>query len=60
LCLFGSTLEILLKEDTDSSVQIQHVFICPTEPLISAIQRVHTLYYHYGAGSGRESLFSKL
>jgi len=59
LCLFGSTLEILLDKDTDSSFQIQQVFICPTEPLISAIQRVHMLYYHCGGKSGKATKDTK-
>jgi hypothetical protein len=46
LCLFGSTLEILLEKDIDSLFQIQQVFTCPIDPLISAIQRMHMLYYH--------------
>jgi len=60
LCLFGSTLEILLEKDTDSLFQVQEVFTCPKDPLISAIQRVHTLYYHCGGESGKELLLSKL
>ena len=59
LCLFGSTLEILLEKDIDSLFQIQQVFACPKDPLISAIQRVHTLYYHDGGKKGFLSLPAK-
>jgi hypothetical protein len=52
LCLLGSTLEILLEKDINSLFQIQQVFTCPKDPLISAIQRVHTLYYHDGGENG--------
>jgi len=59
LCLFGSTLEILIEKDTNSPMQINDVVICPTEPLISAIQRVHMLYYHCGGKSGKETKDTK-
>jgi hypothetical protein len=60
LCLFGSTLEILLEKDIGSLFQIQQVLTCPKDPLMSAIQRLHTLYYHCGEESGKEPLLSKL
>jgi hypothetical protein len=60
LVINGNTINLILAKDIDPSFQVTEVFACPIDPLISAIQAVHMLYYHYGGKSGKELLFSKL
>jgi len=59
LIINGNTINIMLAKDLNPSFQITEVFACPIDPLINAIQGVHTLYYHYGGESGKELLSSK-
>lgn len=60
LIINGNTINLILAKDLNPSFQVTEVFACPIDPLISAVQRVHTLYYHYGGEGGKELLFSKL
>jgi hypothetical protein len=60
LVINGNTINLILAKDLNPLFQVTEVFACPIDPLISAIQRVYTLYYHYGGESGKELLFSKL
>ena len=47
LCLYHNTIQLLLADNINPMLQVNQVFACPTDPLISAIQRVHMLYFPY-------------
>jgi len=55
LVINRNTINLILAKDISLSFQLIEVFACPIDPLISAIQRLHTrlLCYHYGGEVGR-------
>jgi hypothetical protein len=59
LVINGNTTNLILAKDLNPPFQVTEVFACPIDPLISAIQRVHILYYHSAEENG-EPLFSEL
>lgn len=58
--MYNNTIAYRLTKDIDPTIQIKQVFICPINPLISAIQRVHDmLYYNNGEENEKEAKDSK-
>lgn len=49
IVIIDSSIYCDLPEDIYSTLQIRQMFTCSLDPLISAIQRVHMLYYPYKA-----------
>ncbi len=59
LVINRNTIYLILAKGLNPSFQVTEVFTCPIDPLISAIQRVHMLYYHCGGESGKEAKDTK-
>ena len=54
IIIIDSSVYCDLPEDVYSAIQIGQMFTSPFNPLISAIQRLHKLYYPQGEDYGRK------
>jgi len=48
LAIDGNTINLIFAENVNPLPQVCQVFLCPTNPLVSAIQRMHMLYFPCG------------
>ena len=55
LILQGDTIGYFFSESVNLRLESIQVFPCPINLFVSAIQRVHMLYYPYGEESGKET-----
>lgn len=60
IAINNNVITYSLAENINPAIQIRQVYACPFNPLISAIQRLHMLYYPKGDNDGeKETKYSQ-